>query len=448
MKNRIYPKSQVIRFRPEVQQKALFPERIQSLLSENLEVWHQSVAVKYPYKLARLIHHRYNLKKRWYILFYAWDLSTNKLKRYRMFDPLNRIKNKQQRIEQAEQAILIINAQLRAGKVFNRDQVGTISTTINPAKLTLLKAIDFVKDQKEANGHRNNYVRSFLTLKSNLEAWLENKKQPDFPLKQFDEKDAREFFSYLRDKRKQSNKTINGVIRNLGIAFRFIEKTSDSQVWRKDPLRNVEALPVVAKMHPAYSDDQIELIKKEITKSILTLAKHRKPGYRQLQMFISFIYYLFARPNELIGLKISDIDIKQNRIFIRGEVSKNKMDDMVEIPPQLKKIIEDSGILDYPGEYYIFGKSGVPDTVPVGENFFWAKHKRVLKNTGLRRVNENFSLYGYKHSGVVSLYKATKDIKLVQAQCRHQTLEQTNAYLRDLGALSDYDKLKNYTGAV
>jgi len=133
--------------------KVAFSEKIRSLFDESLEVWHQTVAERYPFKLARLIHHRYNMRKRWYILFYAWDVSTNSLKRYRMFEPLNRIKNKTQRIEQAEAAILIINSQLRAGKVFGKDKAGTINTTINPTKLTLIKAVDFVKEQKTSDNY-------------------------------------------------------------------------------------------------------------------------------------------------------------------------------------------------------------------------------------------------------------------------------------------------------
>lgn len=134
--------------------------------------------------------------------------------------------------------------------------------------------------------------------------------------------------------------------------------------------------------------------------------------------------------------------------MFQGEISKNKIEDFVEIAPQLESIISKSGILNYPPTHFIFSKAGIPGTTKLHDNFFWDKHKRVLKATGLLDVNKNFSLYSYKHSGAISLYKATKDIKLVQRQCRHHTLEQTNTYLRDLGLLSDYDQLKGYKGAV
>ena len=427
--------------------KAVISKRIDGFLLNLTEVWQQTVAPKYPFKLARLVHHRYNMKKRWYIVFYAWDVSKDQLTRYRMFEPLNRIKDRNKRLDEAGNIIRIINGQLRAGKVLGKEKLaGNIAPTTNLGKLSLQQAIDYVKEQKQANKYRESYVRSFKTLKSNIIGWLDFKKTPDFYIHQFNEVDAREFFQYLRDEKKLSNKTINGLITNLGIVMKFMEKNNDKQIWRKDPLRSFSLLPVVAKMHAAYTNEQIKKIKEKITEQANTAAKHRRVGYSQLQLCISFIYYAFARPKELRDLKVKHLQLKENRIYIPAETSKNKMDGMVEIAPQLKQQIIDSGITTYPEEYFVFGKNGVPGLTPINENFFWAKHQRILKK--LDMDSSNHSLYGYKHSGVVNLYKATKDIKLIQRMCRHQTIEQTNAYLRDLGALYGYDQLKAYKGAV
>lgn len=428
--------------------KGLKSDHFEAFFDDVEQVWQLPVAVEnYPFKLARLVHHRYNMKKRWYVVFYAWNVATEQLTRYRMFEPLNRIKNKMQRLERAEQIIRVINGQLRDGKVLGKDQLKE-ATTINPAKLTLLQSIEWVETQKKLNGHRENYYRSFRTLHTNLESWLEFKKHPDFPLKEFNEQDAREFFAYLRDEKKLANKSLNNFRTNLATAFNFIATQSDVDVWRKDPLRKIGSLPVTVKKHPAYSDAQIELIKKEIKNATATAPRHRQPGYRQLELFISFIYYLMARPIELLQLRVGDINLIDNRVRFAADVSKNKIEDYVEIAPRLATIIVKSKITKHPHEYFVFGKDGNPGPQKLHDNFFWDKHKRVLERTGLLNVNKHFSLYSYKHSGAVSLYKATKDIKLVQRQCRHHTLEQTNTYLRDLGVLSDYDQLKNYKGAV
>ncbi|MBD2704777.1 hypothetical protein IC229_29355 [Spirosoma sp. BT702] len=55
-----------------------------------------------------------------------------------------------------------------------------------------------------------------------------------------------------------------------------------------------------------------------------------------------------------------------------------------------------------------------------------------------------YDLYGWKHTGVIALYMATKDMKLIQQQCGHSTITQTDEYLRDLGLFLDYDILDTF----
>ena len=51
------------------------------------------------------------------------------------------------------------------------------------------------------------------------------------------------------------------------------------------------------------------------------------------------------------------------------------------------------------------------------------------------------TIYGYKHTGAINLYLATRDIELVRRHCRHAHAGITATYLRGLGALHDGDRL-------
>lgn len=421
---------------------------IQEAFSEDIfKLCQETVPDKFPYKEAKLVHHDYDMSKRWYVDCHAWDVSINKLRRYRLFEPLNRIKAKGRRIMTGEQMVLMINGQLRAGKVLGKDKLND-AVAIRTDTLTLLEAIKYVWDEKKRNGHRENYYRTFQTLKTMLEEWLEFKKAPDFYLKKFTQQDARDFFLYLRTERKLANKTINTTFDNLGIAFRYIEKHS-SKLWRKDPLGAIDTLPVIVKKHAAFSERQVKVIMKGIDERVKNAIKELTAnGYLQLKLFIQFIYYTLARPKEIYSLRVGDIDLKGNRVFIRGEESKNKIDEYVPLPNALQNYIRKSGVMKYPPEDYLFSKGGLPGKTKLHENFFWDKHNRVLKEKGLHDLNLDFSLYSYKHTGAISLYTATKDIKLLQRQCRHQSVAQTDAYLRDLGAFSTYEALKGWKGAV
>jgi integrase len=58
---------------------------------------------------------------------------------------------------------------------------------------------------------------------------------------------------------------------------------------------------------------------------------------------------------------------------------------------------------------------------------------RFRKLTRDLNLSKDYTLYSWKHSGVVAAYKAGIDIKTIQSQCRHQSLEQTDIYLKSLG---------------
>ena len=59
----------------------------------------------------------------------------------------------------------------------------------------------------------------------------------------------------------------------------------------------------------------------------------------------------------------------------------------------------------------------------------------------LKLTDKEYTIYGYKHTGAISLYRKTKDIKKVEQHCRHSTIQQTNQYLRDLGVLAEDEEL-------
>lgn len=101
-------------------------------------------------------------------------------------------------------------------------------------------------------------------------------------------------------------------------------------------------------------------------------------------------------------------------------------------------------VLQADPQHFIFGKKQAPGEAMPYRSTFWERNVKVLKE--LNYTDRPYDIYSYKHSGAISLYRATKDIKLVQRQCRHQSIEQTNTYLRDLGLLDDHQALKHWKG--
>ncbi len=167
----------------------------------------------------------------------------------------------------------------------------------------------------------------------------------------------------------------------------------------------------------------------------------------QLLLFIQFIYYTLARPNEIKRMKISDIELDNDQIFIPRENSKNNKSDYVDLYPPLKRAILESKIMDYPKEYYIFSSLRTPGTKISYRKYFWRKHFKILEALKLSESNREYTLYSYKHSGAINLYLSGLEPIDNQKQCRHQTLQQTMDYLRELDLFrktDHFDKVKGF----
>jgi integrase len=421
------------------------PQKRANQSFENL-VWQHSVAAmddtehkptKYPHKRARLIHHDYDLSKRWYVVFYAWDIHQEKLVRKRLFEPINREKTVHKRLDEAEHIIRQVNKALNENKVLGTEKDIVQNERKDVSKLTVLQAIDYVKSQKELTGHRKYYVDTFQRLKTNLGLWLEYEGRPDYLVKHFTRDDSYSFFEFLKSDRKVANKTHNNYRTDLITVFNFLMKRN-LKLFAENPATTVDKLPVISRKHAALSEVQMEKVKEQCVLGNLP----------SMLLFIQMIYYTFGRPREIVRLKIENVDFLNNRILFPAHISKGRTDEYVGITPALREKLLALNLDQYPPEFYLFGHKSKPGPKAMDYTYFYRKNTIIFKRLGFDKASVNHSVYSYKHSGVIALYLATKDIILCQHQCRHKSVNQTMIYLRDLGAFSDYDGLQKWTSSI
>lgn len=387
-----------------------------------------------PHKRAKLIKG----ETRWYVDFHAWDESIQAVRRSRMFGDLNRkkyISNPLMRERLGEKMVRTINMELLEGKRLGVEvaQSNTIKSTL--LKYSLLQAIDYVAMQKKSNNHRAQYVHNFKRLKTNLAKWMAATGQPDFSLRLLRKEHVQAFLRWMQTDCQIGNKTYNNYLSDFSISINFLMSEADG-LLKKNPCEKIKTLPTISNKHAAYSDEQMRQIISECNAT--------------LSLFIKFIYYTMSRPStEVRFMKVHHIDLAERRVFIPGANDKNKSDNYVGISDRFAEIILQSGILNYPPHYFLFGKAGHPtESNPIAYATLQRWHSDLLKKLGFDKLERKYDLYSYKHSGVVSFYKATKDIKLLMQQLRHRSLDQTNIYLRDLGLLTDFDGLQKWKGAV
>ncbi|UOG77128.1 site-specific integrase [Hymenobacter tibetensis] len=161
-------------------------------------------------------------------------------------------------------------------------------------------------------------------------------------------------------------------------------------------------------------------------------------GDEQFLLYIGFIYYGFIRSgSELRLLRVKEL--KERTVLVPAARAKNGKAEHVAIVKQLAALIEQHRLCSYPPDYYVFTKERQLGPVPVGKNWFAKRHRKVLEAVGLN--DGEHTVYGYKHTGAINLYLATKDIELVRRHCRHAHAGITATYLRKLGLFDDEAQL-------
>jgi integrase len=154
----------------------------------------------------------------------------------------------------------------------------------------------------------------------------------------------------------------------------------------------------------------------------------------QLWLAIRLLFYCFIRPGEQRHMRIGWINFEYAFIEIPAAYSKNGKTEKVAIPENFLKEI--GHLREFPPRYYVLSKDLNPGTEMIGKNWLNSAHKKVL--TALRIVG-NYAFYSWKHTGAVKAVKAGINIKDLQLQLRHHSLDMVNEYLKNLGILDSED---------
>lgn len=380
----------------------------------------------YPYRLCKIRDSKGDISKTWYVEYYVFDIPTEKMKRKRVVVNQQTAKERYQFANETKKEI---DKLLKEGVVNNSPETTTIKKDITEIKGSslVLDAIDFFLKHKKAIVQANT-LANYTTDINRFRIFLKKKQLESIKLHDFSSMKALNFFDYLITETKISNRSRNNTTDTLSTFFAFFV---DRKIITDNPFESISDLPAPARKHAAFTKTQAKEIMQEA----------KKETYGQLYLFLSFIYYTFLRPTKEVRL-LKVKDIKNNTLRICAENAKDDETEHVMIPPPLRKIIDEYGIANYPDNYYVFGNDGVPGTKPPHKKYFYYRHRQILEKFGL--LNDEYDVYGWKHTGVIALWEATQNIELIRQQCRHADIATTQRYLRDLGQFVDYDQINKF----
>lgn len=238
--------------------------------------------------------------------------------------------------------------------------------------------------------------------------------------------DIQSFLLHLHQGKGKKKVNSNTITKYRNTLYTLYEKAILAGLIEHNPVQKVTGFQRDPKSLQFFSDSQIEKFKQiEVNP--------------QLWLAIQFLFYCFIRPGEMRLLKISAINLEYNFIEIPGEISKNKKTQKVTIPKQFKRNIE--FLENYPNNYYILSKNGKPGQVPISTKWLNDEHRKVLDKLN---IIGRYAFYSWKHTGVVKAVKAGINIKDLQLQLRHHSLDMVNEYLKNLGVLDSPELLNKY----
>lgn len=213
--------------------------------------------------------------------------------------------------------------------------------------------------------------------------------------------------------------------RNLGVLFSSASRLIDK------PLKAVKNTPrrkTKARLHEKYENEQLKPI-----------LNYLKQHYHNLYICCLLTYSSWLRPHEEVRLlTLHDFKKDHTEVHLTGAENKGRKVRVVHIPDYTRIELEPM-LINLTRNDNIF----TGNIEPFNYSYFNTQWSRAYeKMFALGLIFENQTIYSFRHTAAVQLYRRTKDVYLLQKLLGHSSIVVTLKYLRNLGELNS-EELKD-----
>ena len=205
----------------------------------------------------------------------------------------------------------------------------------------------------------------------------------------------------------------------------------EKQYLEKNPVEGIKSLEETEKFRSALEREDLIRLKDYLYKVD-----------RYYLLACRMEYYTFIRPDELSNIRLRDINIKEQKVFIASTISKNRRDGMVGLNDELIKLMIELQIFSYHSECYLFGRDFKPSTKKADSRIF---RENFIKVRAALKFPKNYQFYSLKDSGIRDLANA-EGIVIARDQARHSDISTTNKYLKGQN-MTVHEETKHFNGA-
>ena len=351
---------------------------------------------------------------RWYVEYYIFNQVTGKLVRKRKYKEFASLPNDAARRKHGKLLCEKINKLLPYAAIGIPESIDKSVSSVEKV-YSLKKAVDFIISLKYPIEKNRKTHLNFTSICARFQIYCANSGIPTNDVQKITKDIAQHYIDHLSMSGISPN-----TVENQFIVFRLIwNQLLNRKIVKENPwLGSDRRQTIESGKNEAYS--------KEEQKQLKELIMQKNP---KVWRIVQLLYYCFIRESELARLRVKDVDLAQKKIFISGTNSKNKKRAFVTMPASIVEMFREMDLKQYPRDYFLFTPELEPGKHQAYSSAYYKKYKQILD---LTNINEK-TLYSWKHTGVVEAYKAGVNIKAIQLQCRHSSIEQTDIYLKSLG---------------
>lgn len=373
-----------------------------------------------------------DLTKEWFVSYHylipehLQKPNGKKYERFKVFNTINSIHTKKERLSQLKIVKKAITELLEAG--YNPYEKFKYSDQYSNEKYNILKCIDDYLDFVKSTLKKNTFEPYFDRL-NNFKLYLSDKGIDHKRIDQISKDNIFDFVNTFKAARNWSNKTYNHYLQAINTFLQFYLDNKDGYL-NENVCIKIKRLPVQKKGNSPFNNTQFT--------KVLEYMRENSP---YLYQFSRFIYYSCMRPDaELRLLKVGDIDLHRRLIQVPAENSKRNKTQYIPIDDEFLNILLEMNLDRYNRYDYLFTKEEVPGPIPVYESYFRKKFVPIKKLLG---INNGETLYSFKHTRCIHLVEDGEKLHNIIKITRHKTLAELMDYLKDMGViLGDEVRLK------
>ena len=343
-------------------------------------------------------------KSRWYIDYYAIHPADQKLHRKQV--KMNRIKDKRERLRYAKRLVQKINLKLDEGwNPFIEQE--------SPRALHRFSDVfkEFWIDKRDL---RPDTLKDYKYAFKLFQEWIEdNFKEKDPMVLNFTQMHAIRYMEYTR-RRDIGNTRYNNILGRQVLLWNWMKEHHYTKVNYFETI----------KKRKAEKKTRIMDIEPEMRSKI---RKYLNSSNREYWLICMFAFHTLLRPKEIHMLRVKQIDVEKQLVFVPAAISKNKNDRWATIPDVMIQDVMDHLKGARRKNHYVFARHFRPG------NDQWSirrigKYWEDLRDT--LRLPKELQFYSLRDAGIIQKIRDGMDLLVVKELADHSSLEVTNKYAK------------------